>query len=361
MTLISRPDKMPEWASEDHTDPILPIPNVVEPETAKKKTGWFYKEAPPANWFNWILRYVYRWVAFLDDQRTNNNPVFGIDISATPNILNVNLTPAITQYTDGRLFILRVANKITGDSTLNINGLGAKQIIDLDELPLVGDELLANGMYMFIYSQPLDKFFLQAKPDSSAGSTGDHLITDASGERKGWIWVRNSTLTTIGDVTSGATIRANADCRDLFKWYWTFNAIECPIYNSNGSPSTRGVNSDADWTAHKRMAIPSSFKRVFAVHDEADAFRIGQVEGERTHALTAAENGAHAHSTSQNAHAHDCPQRTTGAGGGGGGWDAGSGAQTYGAYADIAVASSGSGTAHNNMQPTIYKNLYIKL
>lgn len=61
---------------------------------------------------------------------------------------------------------------------------------------------------------------------------------------------------TIGDGSSNATNRANADTQFLFNYVWNncSNAI-CPIYTSSGSPSTRGATPWADFAAHKAIAV----------------------------------------------------------------------------------------------------------
>lgn len=56
---------------------------------------------------------------------------------------------------------------------------------------------------------------------------------------------------TIGDATSLATNRANADCERLFKHFWNFNDnTRFPVL------PTRGATADADWLAHKQLTLP---------------------------------------------------------------------------------------------------------
>lgn len=62
---------------------------------------------------------------------------------------------------------------------------------------------------------------------------------------------------TIGDGSSSATARANADMADLFAHLWncTTNS-ELVIQDSSGSNTTRGANAAADFAAHKRLPLP---------------------------------------------------------------------------------------------------------
>jgi hypothetical protein len=69
----------------------------------------------------------------------------------------------------------------------------------------------------------------------------------------GWL-IRNGQ--TIGDASSGATARANADTAALFAIIWALNATDYPITTSTGSASTRGANAAADFAAHKRLPLP---------------------------------------------------------------------------------------------------------
>jgi hypothetical protein len=60
----------------------------------------------------------------------------------------------------------------------------------------------------------------------------------------------------IGDASSGATARANADTESLFTYLWTNIAqTDLPIQDSTGAASTRGASAAADFAAHKRMPL----------------------------------------------------------------------------------------------------------
>lgn len=61
---------------------------------------------------------------------------------------------------------------------------------------------------------------------------------------------------TVGNASSNATGRANADTQFLFNFVWNncSNAI-CPIFTSTGSASTRGATPWADFAANKAIAV----------------------------------------------------------------------------------------------------------
>ncbi len=63
---MSKPDK-PEWASNNPDQ-------VIEPDLAKKQTGWLPAEKPPNQYFNWLLLKIYEWVNWTEDKTENIEP-----------------------------------------------------------------------------------------------------------------------------------------------------------------------------------------------------------------------------------------------------------------------------------------------
>jgi hypothetical protein len=215
MSLFPRPDKLPEWASIDSTDPITGQPNVVEPANLKKQVGWYYKEPPPANWFNWLMRYYYRWAAYFSDQQINVMQVYGIDTSSTPNQIIVSLSPQSTELVDGRLYVIKIANNNTGICTLNIDGLGALPIVDIDLNALPSKALKAGTSACFIYNAALNSFILQKRANvsflnliapvssmlASSVNTTSFLVTNG--------YFINKTKTSIYNLSSNLTKKIN--------------------------------------------------------------------------------------------------------------------------------------------------------
>lgn len=88
----------------------------------------------------------------------------------------------------------------------------------------------------------------------AAASPGDIKASARKTPESGWLWCNGQT---IGDASSGATARANADTWDLFAIIWTDWAnTEAPIQDSTGAASTRGAGAAADFAAHKRLPLP---------------------------------------------------------------------------------------------------------
>lgn len=69
--MANRPDKYPRWADQDVVDGTTGNNNVIEPSEAKKNQGWDYLEPPSRNWWNWLHRKIYEWIAYFDDPALN--------------------------------------------------------------------------------------------------------------------------------------------------------------------------------------------------------------------------------------------------------------------------------------------------
>ena len=97
---------------------------------------------------------------------------------------------------------------------------------------------------------------------NTSGGTGDVKGSYATTAENGWVILDDGT---IGDATSGATTRANADTEDLFTLLWNnvTNAY-CPVFTSAGVISTRGVSAALDFAAHKRIQLPLTKGRATA-------------------------------------------------------------------------------------------------
>jgi hypothetical protein len=73
------------------------------------------------------------------------------DDTGIVNVYSCNMTPAPTAYAAGLFVILKIAHDNTGDSVLNLNSLGNKQIIHRDGSAISGGELKTGGIYAFYY------------------------------------------------------------------------------------------------------------------------------------------------------------------------------------------------------------------
>lgn len=161
---------------------------------------------------------------------------------------------------------------------------------------------------------PTDPAWWTMFSQSPAFVTGDMIVWESNVLRTGgWVW---SNGTTIGSAGSGATGRANADTQPLFTLIWSsFPNTVRPIQNSDGSTGTRGASAAADFAANKRLPVadirgnviagadnmggaPAAGRLTMAQAQGVNGSVLGSMGGEQGHALATGENGTHTHSAS---------------------------------------------------------------
>lgn len=166
---------------------------------------------------------------------------------------------------------------------------------------------------------------------------------------------------TIGNASSSATARANADTQALFVHLWNNMAnAQAPV--SGG----RGVSAVADFSANKTITLPDARGRSLVGKDDmggtaasrmtvggsgVDGVTLGAAGGEQSHLLTGSESGTSAH-----AHGSNIVGNNTGG------------------YSTNVMASAGTNSAswstpnsaevnasspHNNTQPSLVCNKMI--
>jgi microcystin-dependent protein len=203
---------------------------------------------------------------------------------------------------------------------------------------------------------------------NSAFTTGDTKLTLKTTADTGWIM---GAAGSIGDGSSGATQRANADTSALFTLLWNnFNNTLCPV--SGG----RGASAAADFAAHKTITLPDMWQRVIGIvgsyNGAGQSSRtLGQVVGTETHTLVAGEMPNHNHTLTDPGHVHIFAQNpvvtgtstnsVSGPGSFSNGVTGGVSNSLATATTGISIAAAGGGGAHNNMQPTVFINIMIKL
>lgn len=193
----------------------------------------------------------------------------------------------------------------------------------------------------------------------------------------GWIFANGLT---IGNASSGATGRANADTEDLFTLLWnTFANAQLAV--SGG----RGASAAADYAANKTIALPdlrgrglfgsdtmgtSAASRLTSGGSGVDGATLGATGGSQTHTLTTSEMPAHTHTgttSTAGAHTHSYTAVSEGAHPTGSGRTdpVNSFSSTTGSAGNhnhtFTTNSTGSGGAHNNMPPAFVSNMMIKL
>jgi microcystin-dependent protein len=192
----------------------------------------------------------------------------------------------------------------------------------------------------------------------------------------GWIlW----TAITIGDASSGGNY-ANANAADLFAVCWAMPETTTALFDSTGTPVSRGANAAADFAAHRRIALPPGPGRAVGVAGAGAGLTsrtLGDFVGAETVSITQANLPADIEldvdiPAGQGEHDHEA---TGGSAIKSGGFGYGSTGSALGSASavDVTVANAtlpamegtadlgGSGTALANMQPTSFMNWEIKL
>ena len=98
---MAKPTIIPEFASSDLTDPTSGENNVAEPTTNAKTYGWVpMLTAPFRQWMNWLHRYYYLWIKFINDELvpavTNNTA----DIAMNGTSIGLNSADIATNVSD---------------------------------------------------------------------------------------------------------------------------------------------------------------------------------------------------------------------------------------------------------------------
>lgn len=229
-----------------------------------------------------------------------------------------------------------------------IKGSGSDAFVMIDFLD---EDDFASDSASGLPSQQSVKAYIAAQLAAlTTTPTGTVVDTVSSTEPTGWVFLDGRS---IGDASSSATSRANADTVNLFTLLWNSMA-DAQAAVSGG----RGANAAADYAAHKRITLPDARDRVIAGKGNmsgSSANRLtnqsGGVEGDtlgiaggaETHTLTTAQIPAHTHTIGS----------SISRGSGGGTTRQGNGGESSG--------STGSDGAHNNVQPTLILNKIVKL
>jgi hypothetical protein len=123
---------------------------------------------------------------------------YAID-SGSANAYVVAYTPTITTLTDGLPITFRAANTNTGESTLNVNGLGTHAVVTSSGGALIGGEITAGAQIAVVWNNTTSSFVLQNAqfPVALAGPGGSSFVYLPNGALMQW---GNATASTSADL-----------------------------------------------------------------------------------------------------------------------------------------------------------------
>lgn len=98
---MAKPTTLPEFATTDSTDPTSGINNVTEPVQSFKDFGWNpFRVRPNRSNFNWLHRWTYNWIKYVDEELTEqvNNHRIIIEISVESQTLDFTIKQEFSLY-----------------------------------------------------------------------------------------------------------------------------------------------------------------------------------------------------------------------------------------------------------------------
>lgn len=97
------------------------------------------------------------------------------------NAFAIALTPALTSYVEGPIYLFKAANANTGSASLNINGLGARTIYKNFNEPLLSGDIKAGQMVAVTYYAGATRFQLISTPSAPSSlvniNTSQYFLT----------------------------------------------------------------------------------------------------------------------------------------------------------------------------------------
>ncbi|HEY1506650.1 MAG TPA: hypothetical protein VGF92_20270 [Stellaceae bacterium] len=277
--------------------------------------------------------------------------------------ITASFSPANATLADGLVLGFRAtAANATATPSFNADGLGAKTIAKQGGAPLApGDIPGALAECVIRYNAANARWEL-LNPVASSFTTGDVKTTLKSAADAGWVMMNDGT---IGDASSGATTRANADTQALFTLLWTnVSNANCPVAGG------RGASAAADFAAHKAIALPKTLGRALAAAGAGTGLtsrNLGDTIGAETHTLTDAEQASMPVTASGSLSGaviqlyNNSGATTIAAPDNIGDITQPNGTLPVSGSVSVSGTASGGGGSHNNMQPTSFLNFMIKL
>lgn len=210
--------------------------------------------------------------AFTDWVIDNYQPLSEV-LSSLAKLSNIsNALP----YFDGPADLQTTPITPLGASLLGQSSPGeVREVLGLEGASTIS--LPIDGSYIKPGSLSIDKIDNNFKKNLG-WTTGDVKLTYKRTADSGWILLNDGS---IGNASSGATTRANADTYDLFMLMWEIPL--CTIQTFAGVDTPKGNSAIEDWSANKRLVLPKVLGRALGVAgtgEGLDKRNLGQSSGD---------------------------------------------------------------------------------
>lgn len=282
----------------------------------------------------------------------------GLTVGGTANAITLTASSAIASYANGQVFAFIAGSTNTGATTLNVNTIGTKAVMKATgggAAALNGAEIQSGCIYSVQYNTSLNGgagAWLLVNPTVSGVEPG--MIFDYAGST-----APTGYLLCYGQAVSRTTYAA------------LFAVLSTTFGTGDGSTTFNLPDYRGRIAAGKDDMGGSSANRLTNQTGGLDGDTLGATGGSETHTLTEAQLASHTHTGTTNSdggHTHTYDKIANSRGGEGGNpWYAnydftstatgGTGVHSHA----FTTASAGSGSAHNNVQPTIILNKIIKI
>lgn len=146
-----------------------------------------------------------RHVTQVEKDNWNNHPLNAVlhtyyGVANGANAKTITLSPAPTSYVDGMAVVFKNATQNTASVTINVNGLGVKNLIKANGKAVTANALVANGIYTARYNATTGNFILQGDGgDENYLNPSDTEIYDVFSSN---IFTGNITPTKLGNTTN---------------------------------------------------------------------------------------------------------------------------------------------------------------
>lgn len=291
----------------------------------------------------------------------------GLTVGGTANAITLTAASAIASYANGQVFAFIAGSTNTGATTLNVNTIGAKAVMKATgngAAALNGAEIQSGCIYSVQYNTSLN------------GGAGAWLLINptVNGVEPGMIFDYGGSTAPTGYLLCYGQAVSRTTYAALFAVLSTTFGV------GDGSTTFTLPDYRGRVAAGKDDMGGSSANRLTNQTGGLDGDTLGATGGSETHTLTEGQLASHTHSfsattSSGGAHVHEInfTGHTSHNTDGGGNIASGSNSaesitafdtQSSGAHTHTVSGTSGSagsGSAHNNVQPTIILNKIIKI